>query len=55
MFQACHQFQYSSISFNVKSKETAINLVNRTKILFCDDVTIRMVLVYFWIEKIRFK
>ena len=44
------------ISFNVKSEETTINFVNRTKrILFCDDFTFIMVLVYYWNEKIRYK
>ena len=31
MFRACCQFQYALISFNVKSEESTINLVNRTK------------------------
>ena len=31
MFRACRQCQYPLISFNVKSEETTINLVNRTK------------------------
>ena len=32
MSPACHPFQYSLISFNVKREETAnFNLVNRTK------------------------
>ena len=31
MFRACPEFQYPLISFNVKSEETTINLVNRTK------------------------
>ena len=42
MFRACREFQYPLISFNVKSVETTINLVNRTtkKVLFCDNFTI---------------
>ena len=31
VFRACRQFQYPLISFNVKSEENTINLVNRTK------------------------
>ena len=31
MFRVCREFQYPLISFNVKSEETTINLVNRTK------------------------
>ena len=57
MFRACREFQYPLISFNVKRVETTINLVNRTnkKVLFCDNFTIGMVLVYYWNEKIGFK
>ena len=57
MFRACREFQYPLISFNVKSVETTINLVNRTtkKVLFCDHFTIGMVFVYYWNEKIGFK
>ena len=57
MFRACREFQYPLISFNVKSVETTINLVNRTtkKVLFCDNFTIIMVFVYYWNEKIGFK
>ena len=31
VFRACRQFQYPLISFNVKSEENTINLINRTK------------------------
>ena len=57
MFRACREFQYPLISFNVKSVETTINLVNRPtkKVLFCDNFTIIMVFVYYWNEKIGFK
>ena len=57
MFRACREFQYPLISFNVKSVETTINLVNRTtkKVLFYDNFTIIMVFVYYWNEKIGFK
>ena len=57
MFRACREFQYPLISFNVKSVETTINLVNRTtkKELFCDNFKIGMVFVYYWNEKIGFK
>ena len=57
MFRACREFQYPLISFNVKSVETTINLVNRTtkKVLFCDNFTIGIVFVYYWNEKIGFK
>ena len=57
MFRACREFQYPLISFNVKSVDTTINLVNRTtkKVLFCDNFTIIMVFVYYWNEKIGFK
>ena len=57
MFRACREFQYPLISFNVKSVETTINLVNRTtkKVLFCDNFTIGMVFVYYRNEKIGFK
>ena len=34
MFRACREFQYPLISFNVKSEETTINLVNGTKRYF---------------------
>ena len=57
MFRACREFQYPLISFNVKSEETTINLVNRTKRYYSVTIlwTIGMVLVYYWNERIGFK
>ena len=31
MFRACREFQYPLVSVSVKSEETTINLVKRTK------------------------
>ena len=38
-------------SFNEKSEDRQQN----KKKLFCDDFTFKMVLVYYWDEKIRYK